>query len=969
MRIPNDTVELNPHKSYKFKGLIFVFGLLVLFVIVQGISGFYINLLWFRAYHLDSVWKTLLAYKLGLGAVFIVLGFLVCWINVWLIERGTPPALALGYEHKYAHKFQHSLIAKKTIVRFLLSLLFGLVFGIGASGQWKNWLLFEHAISFGKVDPIFHRDISYFVFRLPFLTFIVSWMQVVIAISIVIALLGHVLSGAIRIDQRKLKIEQRALAHISLALAGFTLFRAWAYYYVDRFTLELSHDGVVAGASYIDIHVKLPADNLLAIVSLAAFVILVVNVYHRTLALLIISAGLWALLAVSLGVVYPAVVEAFQVLPQQNTLELASIKNNITATRYAMGIASIQETPFPANQDLNYSVVKQFSTEINNALLWDPTVLSQTLLSLQGIKNPYTLSTPQIDRYLVQGHKTPVVISAKVINPTADIGQSWVTVHTIYTHGQGAVAILGNEENKTGSPQFLLSKSTTGGSGNLHLRQADSPNYYSPISSGYIITNSRSKVGNHKSGHHGQNNMVHKYDEQYNGLGIGLGSLLVRMASAIHFDSASILFSNLINSNSELISIPNVVQELQRALPFLEVSNNPYPVISNGQLYWLDNAYTTSTYYPYGQPVDSSVLPTNSALKTPFNFIRDSVVTVENAATGNMNFYVLPGKNPLMASYEATFPGIFKPISAMNAGLRDHLKYPQSLFMLQSATYGLYHVKSPSIFYNSLSAWQIPKLLQKQSKSSSQVISSYGNATSFFYPTYEFLSASGQKTPSFDLVEPLVPYSITNSAQNLTSLLTVSSGKKTFGNMHAYRIPDNKDIVGPVLANNEIIDSKQLINFATLLNKSASKVVMGNIAILPIADSLLYLEPLYITPKGSQFLGLYGVAAYYQGKVAIRPNQQEAVAEIFNNSVNHNLTSPNISAAIEKLINQAVSDDGIANHALIEGNLGMYQLYEQRSNHILSNVQGMLKKLPVKVTHKKASKTTDLPAKSSKLST
>jgi len=968
MRIPNDTEDVKPHKNHKFRWLFFALGLLVLFVIIQGVSGFYVNLLWFRSYHLDNVWKTLLAYKLGLGAVFIAFGFLICWINIWLIERSTPPALALGYEHKYAHKFQHSFVAKRMIVRFLLSLLFGLVFGIGASSEWRNWLLFEHAVSFGRVDPIFHRDISYFVFRLPFLTFVSSWMQIVIVISIIIALVGHILSGAVRVDQKKLKIEQRALAHISLALAGFALFRAWAYYYVDRFTLEFSHDGVTAGASYIDTHVRLPADNLLAVISLAVFVILIFNVYHRTLARLAISVGLWVLLVLSLEVIYPAIVEAFQVLPQQNTLELNSIKNNITATRYAMGIASVQETPFPANQDLNSGVVKQFSTEISNALLWDPAILSQTLVSLQGIKSPYTLTAPQTDRYVIKGRKTPVVISVKVVNPAADIGQGWVTAHTIYTHGQGTVAISGNEESTTGSPHFLLSKLVTETSGNLHLKQEDSLSYYSPISSNYIITNSRSATGDHKSAHHSKNNSVHNYSEQYNGLGIGLNSILVRMASAIHFDSASILFSNLIHSNSKLIPIPNVVQEIQTALPFLKVSDNPYPVISNGQLYWLDNAYTVSSYYPYGQPIDDSVLPSNSVLHSSFNFIRDSVIAVENATTGNMSFYVLPGNNPIMTSYEETFSGLFKPISAMDASLREHLRYSQSLFMLQSAMYGLYHTKNPSAFYNSLSAWQIPQLSQKQPKNSGQSITSYGNGTSFFYPTYEFLSSSGQSSPSFDLIEPLVPYSITNSAQNLTSLLMVSSGKKTFGMIHAYKVPSSKDIAGPVLANNQIIDSKQLINFSTSLNKSVAKVVMGNIEILPIADSLLYLEPLYIVPRGSQFLELHGVVAYYQAKVAIGSNQQEAVAEIFSNASNDNSTPADISAEIEKYIGQAVSDDSLAKHALDQGNLGMYQIYEERSNQILSEIQGMIQKLPVKAAHQNIIKKTNSLAQSSKLS-
>ena len=480
MRIPTDIDQIRPPKKHKATKWILVFVVILMFIlIIQGISGFYIDFLWFRAYRITGVWKVMLAYKLGLGATFIALGFLACWTNIWLVERSTPQALAVSYEKKYIQVFQRSLMSRRLLIRGLLALLFALVFGIGASAQWKNWLLFEHAVAFHRLDPIFHRDISYFIFRLPFLTFVVSWVQIVIIVSLILALGGHILSGAIRIEQKRIKIEQRALAHISLILAGWTLFRAWAYYYVDRFTLELSHDGVVAGASYVDINVRLPADNFLAIVSLIIFVILVVNVYHRKLSTLFLAAGLWIFLVLAIDVVYPAVLEAFTVLPQQNTLELASIKNNINATRYATNISGVVSSTFPANQDLNEGIIKSFAKEINDVILWDPENVTPTLSSDGFEQTPYSLTQPQVDRYIIKGSTVPVLMSVEAIDSAALSGKSWVTTHITDNHTQGVVVVSAAGATSTGEPEVLNGKSSSKSSSPFYLSSKGSQIYYS----------------------------------------------------------------------------------------------------------------------------------------------------------------------------------------------------------------------------------------------------------------------------------------------------------------------------------------------------------------------------------------------------------------------------------------------------------------------------------------------------------
>ena len=894
----------------------------------------------------------MLAYKLGLGATFIVMGFLVCWTNIWLIERSTPPALAVGYEKKYIQIFQHSLMSRRILIRFLLSLLFALVFGIGASGQWKNWLLFEHAVAFHKFDPIFHRDISYFIFRLPFLTFVVSWVQIIIIVSFVLALAGHILSGAIRVEQKKIKMEQRALAHISLILAGWALFRAWAYYYVDRFTLELSHDGVVAGASYVDMHVRLPADNLLAIVSLAAFVVLVVNIYHRKMALLMIAAGLWVFLVLALEVVYPAALEAFQVLPQQNTLELGSIKNNISATRYATDISGVSSLPFPANQDLNYGVVKSFANEINNVLLWDPEEIVPTLSAGGYAKNPYILTPPQVNRYVVGKSEIPVLMSVQSVDNEALVGKSWVLSHIAYSHAQGVVSVSGIGVSARGAPEVLTGTGKNGSAARLSLSGSGGEVYYSSAApERYVIVNGPGSATSKK-----QAGASSVKNISYSGLGIGLGSFLVRMASAIHFDSASIMFSNLIGQNSNLIPITNVTQEMQNALPFLRVSANPYPAIAGGQLYWMDNVYATSAYYPNAQPLDSSVLPADSALRVQDNFVRDGIIAVENASTGAMNFYVTPGSDPMIKAYQEALPGVFKPIADMSAVLKQHLEYPQSLFMLQSAAYGIYHVSNPSVLYNSLKAWQIPVAPAAVLKKGKEKFPFVGE-TGPFEPNFEMLPFESDGHLNFDLIEPLVPYSLGAPAENLTSFLTASSSYKSFGDIYAYNVGSDRNISGPFFAVQQIMISKAMVNLAATIHKIGSNVILGKVEILPLADSLLYEEPVYISSTSSQVLRLYGVAVYYDGRVALGSGSYDAIVQLFAHTGNQTpLSSLTTISDAQKFINMAAQESAIAKSYLSRGDLGNYQLYEQKSaSDVLQAKELLSKYLPVKQSTKRSS--------------
>ena len=348
MRVPPEPRYRPPVRRRHVVIFSVVVALLVLLVAVQALAGFYANFLWFHYDGLGSVWSEVTLTKIVLAAVFVVIAWVLLWVSLFVVDTVTPRAVFLAPDNELVRRYQATVGPFALILRTVVSLVIALILGVGASGQWQHWILFEHALPFGRVDPLFHRDVSFFVFRLPFLSFLVDWIFVALLVTLIVTAIAYFLNGAIQF-RRDARVEPRAIAHLSLILALMLLERAWAYYYVDRYGLDLSSSGVVHGASYTDVHVRLAALTLMAVISLLAFVALSVNVYRRSLALPAIAFGLWAFLALVVGVIYPAIFQVLRVTPAQSTLELPYIKDNIAATRYAMGIGDVTRHTFPAN--------------------------------------------------------------------------------------------------------------------------------------------------------------------------------------------------------------------------------------------------------------------------------------------------------------------------------------------------------------------------------------------------------------------------------------------------------------------------------------------------------------------------------------------------------------------------------------------------------------------------------------------
>ena len=384
-----------------------VFVILVL-IIVQGIANFYTNYLWYRSVDKTMVWRAMVEAKLGLAATFVGVFFVACWISLWVVDRIAPRALLVSPELELVRRYQQIVGRHTFALRTVVSLILALLVGASTSGQWQHWLLLRNAQSFGKlVDPQFHKPIGFYVFELPFLSFLVDWCLVALLVLLIVTAIGHYLNGGLRFQGPSPRVDPRVTAHLSLILAVMALVRSAGYFYVDRYNLVLAKDGVVGGAGYTDVHVRLPAIELLAVVALAVFVLMIFNVYQRSMALPAIGAGLWLLVALAAGVIVPAAVQALRVTPAQSTLEMPYIGRNIGATRAAMSIDNVTTQKFAGTANLTGPVVAGDKSTLANLPLWEPSITSQSYQKLQQTGTGFTLAGLSLDRYLVDGVLTP----------------------------------------------------------------------------------------------------------------------------------------------------------------------------------------------------------------------------------------------------------------------------------------------------------------------------------------------------------------------------------------------------------------------------------------------------------------------------------------------------------------------------------------------------------------------------------
>lgn len=919
---------------------------IVVAVLVTGrfFATLWTDYLWYQSVDQTAVWRTLVFTRVGLVIVASLVAFGLFWGNLWLVDRLSPRrrAPAGTPEEELLARFQDWIEPRVRKVRLAVSGFFGLMLGLGASVWWREWLLFRNGTNFGTTDPIFNNDLSLYVFKLPFYQVLFGWFfQLILVIAVVSASI-HYLNGAVEFSFNR-RVQAGVKVHLSVLFASLALLKAVGYL-LNRWELLFSDRGQVFGASYTDVKAQLPALNLLILISVVAAGILLVNLRFRGWTLPIVALSLWLGTSILVGGLYPALIQRFRVVPDEVNKEVPYVAYNIDATLAAYGLDNIKVNAFAAATDLDRAALDQNQETIDNIRLWDPGVLATTYRQLQNIKTYYNINDVDVDRYDIDGNLTQVMVSARELDEANVPGGGWVNEKLVYTHGYGSVVSPANTVTTEGQPAFL-SKDIPPVTSTPDLTAAENRIYFGDGATGaFAIVGSKQQEVDYPISEATDNVKFTSYD----GLGgVKLGGIFRRFAFALRYADLDTLISSQLTSDSKVLMERNIVDRVNRLAPFLYPDSDPYLIITEeGRLVWMIDMYTVTDNYPYSQAAPTDRLNRTSALPSNFNYIRNSVKATVDAFDGTVTLYVVDPEDPLIQTQAKIFPGVFVDGSEMPADIRAHLRYPEDLFRVQSDQYTLYHITDPGQFFQVVDPWEIARDPSTADRPALRVETT-SDETRPMLPYYLLMSLPGENDLSFIIMQPFTP----KTRPNMVSFLVAKSDPQDYGQMIEYRLPAASQQNGPGQVGDLINQNTDISAEFTLLGQGGSKVIQGSMLVLPVNESLLYVQPIYIqaatsTATSSQSSAIGGTAAVadatgipefkrvvvsYNGDIQMRETLADALDAVFGLSNGDGggggtgdggtTQVPEQVAALVDAAQQALAD---ADAALRSGDLGTY---------------------------------------------
>jgi len=913
------TIRL-PSRSRRWP-LILIGAVIVVIVLFTALSGFVIDLLWYREIDQSGVFWTVLRTKTVLAVVFGLLFFGILYVNLIIARRIRPTTRILSPDQEVLERIRD---VTDPLVRWALPLgsaVLAFLVALGVTGEWSNFLLWKNSagVTFGNPEPLFQRDPAFYVFSLPWLRFLQGWLfSTLVGVTILVAI-AHVLWGGIRPQAPMFadKVTPAARAHLSVLLGLIFLVKAWGYW-LGRFDLLTSPRGVVEGASYTDVKAQLPALNFLAIVAVICAILFFANIRLRQWSLPIIAVALLALVSVLLGAVYPAFVQQFRVKPNEQQDEMPYIRDNINATNLAFGLNNIQSEQRNVTGPLTARQLADNAGTESNIRVWRPPVLKENLQSVQRFRQYYDFNDVDVDRYDVNGAERVLMISAREVHQLGlDPGsQTWQNVHLAYTHGYGAVAAQVNEATTQGQPDYVLQDlPPTTVDPSLDLSAQPRIYFGESDDEQFVVVNTN--VGELDFQQDASANT------QYQGTGgIPLSNFLRRALFAWKFRDYNLLVSGSINSSSRIMIYRDIRTRVQKPVPFLKFDNDPYLAIVDGRPQWIWDAYTYTNEYPYSQSVDLSQAAysqdsSSVILQGNVNYLRNSVKAVVDAYTGHITYYA-DLSEPIIQVWAKTFPGLFTDINGASPDLRQHFRYPENLFQVQATQYANYHVTDPTLFYQKRDFWAIP---------SDPTLSNTAAAATPLRPYYQLIRLPGGTTEQFELVLPFVPA----DRQNMVAWMAASSDQPNYGDVTVFRFPEGRTIEGPTQVFARINQDARFSSERTLLSQAGSEVLFGDFLVIPIDNSFLYVEPVYVQAAQTPIPQLHNVIIVNGsgGAVTIAGNLQDALRAAVTGQVptggGGGGGGGTVPQRIQALLAQAQQHFDAAQAALVSGNLGTYQ--------------------------------------------
>ncbi|HEX3430428.1 MAG TPA: UPF0182 family protein [Rhizomicrobium sp.] len=844
------------------RGIALAAAVVVAVLIVLGlVSGFLVDWAWFSSLGFAAIFWTTIGAKCALFvAVFVATAALV-WVNGALAIRFGAPRTYLRpvpMPWDTPHVDQWPAVIDRLLRRLpwrLFVALAALIVAIPVALDWTgNWILALNDIfqvPYGKSDPLFGEDFGFYLFSLPLFLAVKDWLLLVLVLSAILAGVVYRASGAISLDPRRRFISAAAARHGSVLLACFFALEAWSFW-LARYQLLNNDNGVVVGASYADVHVRLPILTLLVALSCAAAIASLANVRLRSIRIPFACAAVVIGTSLVLLPLISSLFERVYVKPNELQLELPYIGRNITLTREAYDLRNIVVKPFTADQTLTYKSLEDNRATIDNIRLWDQEPLLDTYSQLQEIRTYYKFFNADIDRYTLGGAYQQVMLSARELDSSllSSNAQTWVNLHLLFTHGNGVVMSPVTRTSPEGLPIFYLQDIPPAATGGPQVTEPRI--YFGEGEAPYAIVKTGTPEFDYPKG---SENVYRTYDGRD---GVPIGSLARRALFSWYFGDANILLSQYLTAQSRIVLRRNIQERVKTIAPFLSLDHDPYIVVSGGGLYWIQDAYTTSSWFPYARRIGSDAT----------NYIRNSVKIVIDAYNGSVSFYISDPADPVVATLRRIFPTLFKPFAAMPADLQAHTRYPEDMFLIQAELYRAYHMSAPEVFYNREDLWQFPRQPNGIEDDSG------GNAMA---PYYINIRLPGETRTEFVLMLPMVP----SQRENMIAWLAARCDRPDYGKLIVYEFPKEKLVYGPFQIEALINQNTEVSQQITLWNQSGSRVIRGNLLVVPIGNSLLYVTPLYLRAQSGQLPELKRVIAVYGDRVVMEGTLAEALAALF----------------------------------------------------------------------------------------
>jgi uncharacterized membrane protein (UPF0182 family) len=814
------------------------------FVLFPGLAALVTDWWWFQEVGYEIVFLRTLTTRVLL---FLIVGGLfggLLFLNLRAAQRGLVPDPVLLQLAPSAPRL--NLTAGLRRMSLPVSLGLGILAGLAAVPLWDTLLRAVHRTPFGATDPVFGRDIGFYVFTLPALSAAIALLFTLALLSFVAVVMVYWVRGDIIPGPRRLRVEPSAGLHIALLLAALFTLTGLRLWFVDVPDLLYSTTGPLVGASYTDLNAQLPALRISAVVAaLAAVAVLVGSTRGRLAQAALWAAGIYLGLAIVGRGLIPAVVQKLVVAPTELTRETPYLRYHIAATRRAWGLDSVEIRDLKAEAGLTLADIRANAPTIENVRLWDREPLLRTYGQLQEIRTYYDFVSVDDDRYWIDGKYRQVLLSPRELNAASLPTRTFINEHLTFTHGMGLTLAPVNQVTPEGLPVLFVKDLPPASTVSLKVNRPQI--YFGELANEYVFVKTRQREFDHPAGD------ANVYAEYQGSGGVPVASLLRRFMLAVRFRSTKVLFSGDITRESRALYHRDIAERARTALPFLRFDGDPYLVLADdGTLKWILDAYTTTNRYPYAQ-----------RLRDGTSYMRNSVKVVIDAYDGSVTAYVSDPADPLVRTWSRIFPGIFVALDRMPPGLRAHIRYPEDLYSVQTTLFGTYHMEAPEDFYHREDQWQIPTVTREEGPTP--------------FRRHIVMRLPEEKQAEFVYMVPFTP----RGKDNLAAWMVARNDGDVYGKLRVYRLPRQRLVFGPPQVQNRINQNTEIARQVSLWDQRGSQVIRGELLVIPIEESLLYVQPLYLQAEGGRIPELKRVIVAYENRVVMTETLEGGLAQLF----------------------------------------------------------------------------------------